>query len=101
MSFQANAKWDGTTSGYIQSINVAGGENYGFRIKLTGYPKLCGGETGHDWAYLNESQSNYQTFVSVLLSAYMAGKKVTIYTNHESSSGSGYCRIGYVDMRNG
>ncbi len=91
------ATWDGTESGQVHSVNVASGENYGFRVTLSGAPKLCG--NAHSWAYLNESQSNYQTFVSVLLAAKMSDKRVTLYTTKETTSGNEYCRIGYVDLR--
>lgn len=67
LSTNALAAWDGTVSGKISSINVTGGENYGFRVSLANSPKLCG--NNHTWAYLNESDSNYKTYISVLLAA--------------------------------
>jgi len=91
-----SAAWDGITSGQIHSINVTSGENYGFRVTLSGAPKLCGNT--HSWAYLNESQSNYQTFVSVILAAKMSNKQVILYTNKETTSGQEYCRIGYLGL---
>ena len=91
------AAWDGAIEGQIQSIDVAPGENFGFRISLKNSPKLCG--NGHAWAYVNESDSNYKTFVSVLLAAKMAEKTVTIYTGRETATGNGYCHIGYVSMQ--
>ena len=86
--------WDGTVSGKISSINVTGGQNYGFRISLANSPKLCG--NNNTWAYLNESDSNYKTYISVLLAAKMADKNVVVYTNQEKTSGQSYCHIGYI-----
>jgi hypothetical protein len=96
LSIQATA-WDGAVEGQIQSIDVAPGENFGFRVSLKNAPKLCG--NGHAWAYVNESDSNYKTFVSVLLAAKMAEKTVTIYTGKETTTGNSYCHIGYVSMQ--
>lgn len=88
--------WDGHVSGKIYNIDVTGGENYGFRLSLDGGTKsLCG--NNHKWAYLNESASNYQTYVAVLLAAKMADKTVILYTNQKG--GNGYCEIGYVSVR--
>jgi hypothetical protein len=91
------AAWDGIIAGKINAIDIAPGQNYGFRVSLTNSPKLCG--NSHTWAYLNESDSNYQTFVSVLLAAKMADKQVVLYTNIENASGQGYCHIGYISLR--
>ncbi|MBA6233639.1 MULTISPECIES: hypothetical protein [unclassified Colwellia] len=97
LSTNALASWDGTVAGKINSIDVAPGQNYGFRVSLINSPKLCG--NNHTWAYLNESDSNYKTFVSVLLAAKMADKQVVLYTNHENSSGQSYCHIGYMVLK--
>ena len=54
---------------------------------------------GWDWAYVQNKTSttnnNYDTLVSTLLAAKMAGTKVKIHSTHDSSS-SQYCKIGYV-----
>jgi len=97
LSTNLYASWDGILAGKINAIDVAPGENYGFRVSLTNRPKLCG--NNHTWAYLNESDSNYQTFVSVLLAAKMADKQVVLYTNIENTSGQSYCHIGYISLR--
>jgi hypothetical protein len=89
--------WDGIIEGQIQGIDVAPGENYGFRVSLKNSPQMCG--NAHAWAYLNESDSNYKTFVSVLLAAKMAEKTVTIFTTKETNSGNNYCHIGYVALK--
>ncbi len=96
-SLNASAAWDGVVSGGIGTIDVTAGENYGFRLTLKGVPKLCG--NSHNWAYLNESDSNYKTFVSVLLAARMSKSPVFVYTNKEKLSGNDYCHIGYIGLR--
>ncbi|MBW3532996.1 MULTISPECIES: hypothetical protein [Shewanella] len=86
--------WDGMVYGKVKAIHVTGHNNYDFRIELEDSPKLCGNE--HQWAYVNQSDSNYQTYSSVLIAANLAGKNITIYTNQEKVSGNNYCHIGYV-----
>ena len=88
--FSSGATYDPKT-GYIQQIDVTSGNNLGFRILLKGVDFECG--NGSRQAYLNESDSNYQTFVSVLLAARMAKAKVRIY-NAEGASQN--CKITYV-----
>lgn len=84
--------WDGSVAGKIHSIEVTQGNNFGFRITLEGAPKFCGNE--NSWAFLNELDSNYQTYVSVLLAAKAAKLDVIIYSTRENVSG--YCRIGHI-----
>ncbi len=95
--FKSALAWDGSTTAKIYQIDVAVAENYGFRVMLEGLPALCG--NSHSWAYLNKSSSNYETFVSVLLSARMAQKTVTLHTTKETISGNEYCHIGYITLR--
>lgn len=89
------AAWDdgqGVKTGVISSVDVTGGTNYGFRVYLGGSPKMCAG--GATWAYLNNTDSNYDVYVSMLLTAFAAGLKVTIFSN--TKSGSSFCQIGYI-----
>lgn len=60
-------------------------------------PKLCGNQ--FDWAFLNETDSNYKTFVSVLLAAKASQMSVTLHTNRTGGLDSGYCQIGYLSVR--
>lgn len=83
--------WDGVTTGKINTIDVTNAEDFGFRITFTNGEKFCGSQT---WAFLNKSDSNYDTYVSVLLAAKMAEKTVSVYT----TSSGGYCRIGYITI---
>lgn len=98
--FKAFAAWDGTVSGKINVIHVTGAENYGFRVSIAGKTTLCGtkadGSNTESWAYLNKSDSNYLTYVSVLLAAKMAASSVTLYMNKASNE---YCRIGYITIQ--
>jgi len=95
-TFKALA-WDGSITGEINRIDVTSGNNYGFRVTLNNSPKLCGNE--HSWAYLNESDSNYKTYVSVLLAAKMGGVPVHLYVNKETTSGHDFCHIGYIVLK--
>lgn len=88
--------WDGMTTGHIRTIDVTGGNNYGFRVSLEGGPLLCG--NSHTWAYINEADSNYQTYVAVLLAAKAAKQSVTLYTNRQNNASDGYCHIGYISV---
>lgn len=85
--------WDGTVTGVINTIDVTDAENFGFRITFTQGEKFCGTNT---WAFINKSDSNYETYVSVLLAAKMSGKALTVYTTKHSS---GFCKIGYLVLR--
>lgn len=92
MGFALGASaWDGRTVGKIRSVDVTGGNNYDYRITLVNSPALCG--NSNSWAYINESDSNYQVYVSLLTAAYMANKQVTIYA---TVTAIGYCHIGYI-----
>jgi hypothetical protein len=99
LSFASWAAWDGTAVGVVKQIDVTAEENMGFRVYLknasNGELKThCG---SHNFAFLNKSSSNYETYVSILLAAKMSKTSVIIYSNAEPSS-SGYCHIGYVGL---
>jgi len=96
ISIKAQA-WDGSVSGKISIVDVTGGQNYGFRVSLKNSPKLCG--NSYSWAYINQSDSNYQTYVSVLLAAKAMQSTVTIYTTRKGGEANGYCKMGYISMR--
>lgn len=86
-------QWDGSATGKITSMDVTSAENYGFRVYLDGRA-MC--PNGPSWAYLNGSDSNYKTYVSLLMMARALEKPVVIYTNKDQY---GYCKIGYVSMQ--
>lgn len=95
VTYSASA-WDGIIVGKIASIDVTAGNNYGFRVSLEGSPAICG--NAHTWAFLNETDSNYQTFVSVLLTAKVSKQNITLYTNRAGADSAGYCHIGYIQI---
>ena len=79
----------------ITYIEIQSGENYGFRVYLEGSPAMCDAGT-KDWAYINESHSNYNTFVSALLAAKMSQTEVIIYANIRDG---GFCEISSILLK--
>jgi hypothetical protein len=97
LAFADNSfSFDAATTGNIYRIEVTDGNNYGLRVALKNLPKLCGND--HNWAYLNDTDSNYKTYVSILLAAKMADKPVTIFASKETVSGNAYCHIGSIRL---
>ena len=86
--------WDGTESGKVAVLQVTHESNFAFRVTLDTLKPMCGSDT-HTWAYLNKSDSNYETYVSALLAAKFAQTPVTVHTNKDAS---GYCKIGYIAL---
>ncbi|WP_157597894.1 MULTISPECIES: hypothetical protein [unclassified Rhizobacter] len=84
--------WDGLASGKVTSIDVTGGSNYGFRVVLDGGTQMCAG--GTTWAFLNETDSNYKTYVAALMVAKVQGTSVRLFTTTEG----GFCHIGYISI---
>jgi hypothetical protein len=84
--------WDGAFTGTIYAMDVTSGHSYGVRVFLSGVPNMCG--TGSNWAYLNDTDSNYNTYVAALMMAKAQGSPVTIYTTRENN----YCHIGYISV---
>ena len=89
--FGAAFAWDGSVEGRIDVFEVTGGNSYDFRVWLSNGPPMCGNQTR--FAYLNETDANYKTYVAVLLSAHRAQTLVRIHTTRDSS---GNCKIGHV-----
>jgi hypothetical protein len=85
--------WDGAVAGTIYAVEITGGNNYDVRIFVSGVTNMCG--SGSNWAYLNESDSNYKTYVAAILAAKAQGSQVTVYTTLEN----GYCHIGYISVQ--
>jgi hypothetical protein len=82
--------WDGAKTMVPGTIEVTDGGNYGFRI----WGPSCGGVA--NFAYLQSTDSNYGTYVAVILMAKAQGLQLTFYTNKDSN---GYCHIGYVSQQ--
>jgi len=85
--------WDGAVTGRIGALEITHDSNYGFRVWLVNEPAMCGNQNA--WAYLNESDSNYKTYVAALIAARQAGDTVTIYATRDAS---GYCKIGHASL---
>jgi hypothetical protein len=83
--------WDGAVNAKISGIDVTttGSGTYGLRVYLGGATMCTGGGT---FAYLEEADSNYKTYLAVLLSSKLTGSPVTVYT----TTTGGQCHIGYV-----
>ncbi len=92
-SLQAAASWDGATRGEIIAIEVTAESNYAFRVWLKGSSGLCGND--NKWAYLNKSDSNYETYVTLLTAAKFSKTEVTIYANQSTNN---YCKIGHATI---
>lgn len=86
--------WDGTANGKIGLIEVETGSAYSFRVWLDNDQALCGNT--NKWAYVSYENPNYQAYVSVLLSAKIAEKQVTIFANRRSQD---FCEIGHIQLR--
>jgi hypothetical protein len=86
--------WDGAITGPVGQFDVTSGANYGFRVSLVAFPALCG--NANNWAYLNSSESNYETYVAAIMLARAQGLEVTIYSDRDAQ---GYCHIGYLAVR--
>jgi hypothetical protein len=91
MSVSAHA-WDGSNAGVPGLIEVTNGQNFGFRVHLATPVSMCGQST-QAWAYLNATDSNYATYVAVILSAKAQGTQVIVYTIRDAS---GYCHIEHL-----
>jgi len=86
--------WDGGAAGKITLLDATNAENYGFRVQVAGSAAgLCGAGTP-SWPYVNKSFDNYDVFVSLLTSAFLAGKSVMIYLDNIG----GFCRIGHIQI---
>lgn len=88
-SFQASA-YDGTANGKIGQIDVTDNSNFGVRVYMAGYPTMCTG--GGNFAYLYNTDSNFNVYVASLITAKAMGSPVTI----QSYTVSGYCHIAYL-----
>ncbi|WP_196161764.1 hypothetical protein [Reinekea sp. G2M2-21] len=77
-----NANAYESKSGVISKVEVFGEGNYAFRIRFQGNPSLC--SLNEDWAYIESTDSNYDTKVSSLLSAFAMGATVSIFTEASS-----------------
>lgn len=81
--------WDGVQTMVPGTIDVTAGSNYGFRV----WGPSCNGAA--NFAYLLDTDDNYNTYVAVLLMAKAQGLSVTFFTTLDSN---GYCHLGYISQ---
>ncbi len=77
--------------GKITMIEVSS-SGYDFRVYVANAPLVCTG--GSNFAYTLPTESNFNAYVSVLLTAYTLGRTVTIYTSLVNSQ----CKITGVNV---
>lgn len=80
------AQWTGYFT--ITGAYISGAENQHYRVSgMPLLPSLC--PAGPSYGYINESASGAKTYISALMAAQAAGKKVNLYVENDG----GYCRI--------
>lgn len=99
MALSTASAWDGAVNGTIIQLDGLGSTggapgNFDFRIYISGGPLMCTGAAQSGWAYVNSTDANYKALVSMLLTAYVMGKNVTVYSNLVNSE----CQIGYIKI---
>jgi MFS superfamily sulfate permease-like transporter len=97
--------WNKTTTGSVSVIE--GWSDGSFYVTLVGSPNLCSGPTSASWdatyaqvaVAAGATSDGVKTLLSILMSAKLAGKTVTLYVNNNSSNPSGApCVLGAVDV---
>jgi hypothetical protein len=89
----ASYAWDGAVTGTVSGFDVTGGTNFAFRVYLNGVTNVCSGS--YNVAYINETDSNYSTYVAAVMFAKANGSALTLYTTRDAS---GLCKIGYLSV---
>lgn len=77
-----NEYWDGMVKCKITNLHVTGDNNYDLRVYTNAPDLLDDTTTPHNaipWAYLNENDSNYKTYLAMLTLAFTMGYEVTLY----------------------
>lgn len=84
--------WAGsyTSSFAITQYYVAAPGNYQYRI--SGMPSMSSCPSSPDWAYLEDTDPGSRGYIAAILSAFYAGKSVSLYVTPVN----GYCHIGEV-----
>lgn len=77
--------------GVISQIDVFGEGNYAFRVWFTDSPSMC--SLNESWAYVESGDSNYDTKVASLLSAFAMGATVGLFVE---ASDRGHCHLDSI-----
>jgi hypothetical protein len=72
--------WDGVPSGNVLQFEITNSGNFGFRVWFVGAPAMCNGAVaaGAGWAYVNEADGNYKTYVANLMMGKASGSRVQL-----------------------
>lgn len=84
--------WDGIVTGRVTMTEITHGDNMGYRVYLGG-TAMC--TTGHSWAFLQASESNYKVYVAEIMLAKARNTPVTIFSYIDGGTGR-YCHIGHL-----
>lgn len=87
--------WDGVVTGKIGGVEVTGAGNFDFRVYVGGLTSNACGQGTQSWVYVNQTDSNYQVYVSTITTAYFTGKSVSVYLTRAAGA---YCRIDYMQV---
>lgn len=87
--------WDGAKTGRVVRIEATAGNNFAIRVYLDGVDEICG-PGSVNWAYINDTASNYQAYVSYIVAARSSGAQLTIYSTAVQTFFGRLCEIGYI-----
>ena len=93
-----NPYWDGYATVRITRVDVTQNGNCDFRVMTNNEDLFNDTDEPHDpvsWAYLNESDVNYETYVAMLSMAFMMDYDVVIHVKKVDN----YAHIGYISIR--
>ncbi|MBF0312954.1 MAG: hypothetical protein HQK52_06035 [Oligoflexia bacterium] len=93
--------WDEVSVGKITGLDVAPSGNYGLRVYLDvpnasncGFDRNGPQAGAGTWFYMEESDSNYKSYLALLTLAFAAQKSVALHATKDKG-----CHIGYIGVR--
>lgn len=101
----SNAYWDGIKAVKVTGFDVTGRNNFDLRVMTNADDLLNDTITPHDritWAYLNESDPNYKTYLSMLTLAFAMDYTVTLYVKevpYDAGNDKYFAHIEYLVIR--
>jgi hypothetical protein len=78
--------------GKVGSISVVNAGNMPFRVSLVGIDHICP-TISDNWAYLNEYDASYKSWMATLIAARVSDTYVSLQTSLDSNS---RCRINLI-----